>query len=99
MKLNKLQQSVVNELGKNILLIASAGTGKTSTLAYRIANIIDSGKAKPDEILCLTFTNRACIEIKSKIGEIVGDAARDVVVRTFHSFCCDIVRLTAKNVR
>ena len=96
MKLNKLQQSVVNELGKNILLIASAGTGKTSTLAYRIANIIDSGKAKPDEILCLTFTNRACIEIKSKIGEIVGDAARDVVVRTFHSFCCDIVRLTAK---
>ena len=51
MKLNELQQSVVDELEKNILLIASAGTGKTSTLAYRIANIIDSGKAKPDEIL------------------------------------------------
>ena len=96
MKLNELQEMVVNELEKNILLIASAGTGKTSTLAYRIANIINSGKAKPEEILCLTFTNRACIEIKAKIEEIVDKSARDVVVRTFHSFCCDIVRLTAK---
>ena len=94
--LNKLQQAVVDELDDNILLIASAGTGKTSTLAYRIANIINNGRAKPEEILCLTFTNRACIEIKGKIAEIVGEIARNVVVRTFHSFCCDIVRLTAK---
>ena len=96
MKLNALQQRVVEELKDNILLIASAGTGKTSTLAYRIAKIINSDLAKPEEILCLTFTNRACLEIKSKVEEIAGTEAINVVVRTFHSFCCDIVRLTAK---
>ena len=99
MKLNKLQQSVVDELDNNILLIASAGTGKTSTLADRIANIINKGRAQPSEILCLTFTNRACIEIKEKIeqtGLAAGFDTRDIVVKTFHSFCCDIVRMTAK---
>ena len=99
MKLNKLQQSVVDELDNNILLIASAGTGKTSTLAARIANIINKNRAKPEEILCLTFTNRACIEIKNKIeqtGLTAGFDTRDIVVKTFHSFCCDIVRMTAK---
>ena len=101
MKLNTLQQSVVDELDNNLLLIASAGTGKTSTLAYRIANIINSRRAKPEEILCLTFTNRACIEIKEKIMDELeqqgmATEALNVVVKTFHSFCCDIVKLTAK---
>ena len=99
--LNELQRTVVENLEDNILLVASAGTGKTSTLAYRIANIINSGKAKPEEILCLTFTNRACIEIKDKImteleHQGMAKEALRVTVKTFHSFCCDIVRLTAK---
>ena len=101
MTLNKLQQAVVEELEDNILLIASAGTGKTSTLAHRIANIISSDKAKPEEILCLTFTNRACIEIKDKImteleRQGMAKEALKITVKTFHGFCCDIVRLTAK---
>ena len=101
MELNQLQQVVVDDLERNILLIASAGTGKTSTLAYRIANIINSGKAKPEEILCLTFTNRACIEIKDKViteleQQGMAKEALKVTVKTFHGFCCDIVRLTAK---
>ncbi len=101
MELNTLQQIVVDELEKNIFLIASAGTGKTTTLACRIANIIKKGYAKPEEILCLTFTNRACIEIKEKIideleQQNMATEALDVIVKTFHSFCCDLVRFTAK---
>ena len=101
MKLNELQQSVIDELERNILLIASAGTGKTSTLAYRIANIINSGSAQADEILCLTFTNRACIEIKDRVmSELeqqgLTNEALHITIKTFHGFCCDIVKLTAK---
>ncbi|MBO5476166.1 MAG: UvrD-helicase domain-containing protein, partial [Clostridia bacterium] len=55
MILNAKQKEVVNELDKNILLLASAGTGKTDVLSKRIANIINQGKAKSSEILCITF--------------------------------------------
>lgn len=55
--LNQKQQSVAKELEQNILLLASAGTGKTNTLAYRIENILDKKLAKPEEIVCLTFTS------------------------------------------
>ena len=95
--LNDKQRVVVDELEKNILLIASAGTGKTNTLAYRIANIIQQGKAQPEEIACLTFTNKACNEMKSRIVEVVGEAGQGVTVLTFHSFCYEIIRLEAKS--
>ena len=62
-KLNKLQYEVANELKRHILLTASAGTGKTNTLSHRIGNIIASNKAKGEEILCLTFTNKATINL------------------------------------
>ena len=52
--LNEAQQQVVNELDRNIVLLASAGTGKTNTLSYRVAHIIQSERAKAEEILCLT---------------------------------------------
>ena len=58
--LNEAQQRVVNELDRNIVLLASAGTGKTNTLSYRVAHIIQAERAKAEEILCLTFTNKAC---------------------------------------
>ena len=59
-QLNSDQQLVVNDIDNNIILYASAGTGKTFTVANRINNIISSGRAKPNEILCLTFTTKAC---------------------------------------
>lgn len=70
-QLNELQQQVVKTLDKNILLLASAGTGKTNTLAHRVAHIIQSGAAKGEDILCLTFTNKACREMKERILSIV----------------------------
>ena len=64
---NKKQQQVINELNQNILLSAGAGTGKTNVLSYRIANILNKNRANADEILCLTFTNKACRELKNRI--------------------------------
>ncbi|MDV4149648.1 3'-5' exonuclease [Clostridium sp. AL.422] len=96
MALNKEQSLVVNELEKNILLLASAGTGKTNTLSSRISNIINSNKAKAEEILCITFTNKACAEMKGRIEDIVGENAEGITIRTFHSFCFDLIKSEAK---
>ena len=96
MELNAEQRAVVESLHENILLTASAGTGKTNTMAARIARIVGEGLAKPDEILCLTFTNKACKEMQERIDEVVGEKAKGIVIRTFHGFCFDIIRQEAK---
>ena len=64
MVINSEQQRVIDELDRNILLLASAGTGKTNTLAYRVAHIIESGRCEAHQILCMTFTNKAAQEMK-----------------------------------
>ncbi|MBI6027088.1 3'-5' exonuclease [Clostridium perfringens] len=94
--LNEEQQKVVNEQKNNIILLASAGTGKTNTLAERVTSIIKNGNSKPSEILCITFTNKACKEMSDKVMKIVGGEAKDIIIRTFHSFCFDVVRTYAK---
>ena len=66
-ELNPAQREAVENLSDNILLLAPAGTGKTNTLACRIANILAAERAEPEEILCLTFTNKACREMKERI--------------------------------
>lgn len=93
---NDKQLQVINTLDKNILLLSSAGTGKTKTLSSRIGNIISKNLASGEEILCLTFTNRACREMKEKIIETVGKEGLKVTVKTFHSFCFDIIKKEAK---
>ncbi|EOU1807051.1 ATP-dependent DNA helicase PcrA [Clostridium perfringens] len=94
--LNEEQQKVVNEQKNNIILLASAGTGKTNTLAERVTSIIKNGNSKPSEILCITFTNKACKEMSDRVMKIVGGDAKDITIRTFHSFCFDVVRTYAK---
>ncbi|MDZ5043633.1 3'-5' exonuclease [Clostridium perfringens] len=94
--LNEEQQKVVNEQKNNIILLASAGTGKTNTLAERVTSIIKNGNSKPSEILCITFTNKACKEMSDRVMKIVGGEAKDIIIRTFHSFCFDVVRTYAK---
>ena len=59
-------------LKNNILLFAPAGTGKTMALASRIAGIINNGHAEAEEILCLTFTNKACQEMAQRVAAIAG---------------------------
>ncbi|MDO4203873.1 MAG: 3'-5' exonuclease [Selenomonadaceae bacterium] len=94
-KLNRQQCQVIENLTDNILLMAPAGTGKTNTLALRIAKIIKNGKAQPEEILCLTFTNKACREMKERIGKVAGDCAAGVEVATIHSFCYRLLKAWA----
>lgn len=94
--LNPDQQKVVNTLDKNLLLLAPAGTGKTDTLSLRIARILELGLATPEEILCLTFTNKACKEMTDRVETAFPAGGRRVVVRTIHGFCCEIVRQEAK---
>lgn len=88
---NEQQQQVIEETQRNILLMATAGTGKTTTIAGRIRYILQQKKAVPAEILCITFTNRGCQEMNEKIN---GEAPlkNKVQVRTIHSFCYDVIR-------
>jgi DNA helicase-2/ATP-dependent DNA helicase PcrA len=94
--LNEEQRAVVDELDRNVLLIASAGTGKTNTLAYRIANILQQQRAREEEILCLTFTNKACREMKERVITCLQRPQLEVRIKTFHGFCYDIVKAAAK---
>ena len=96
MNLNEQQQQVVNELSQSILLNAPAGTGKTRVLAARVAHIIAQKKAKGSEILCLTFTNRACKELKNRIIETVPEEGFAVTVKTIHSFCYSLIKEETK---
>ncbi|MGG5460506.1 3'-5' exonuclease [Clostridium sp. B9] len=94
--LNVEQLKVVNEQKENIILLASAGTGKTNTLSERIASIINNKNAKGSEILGITFTNKACKEMSDRVDQIVGKEAKDITIRTFHSFCFDVIKTYAK---
>ncbi len=76
MVINSEQQRVIDELDRNILLLASAGTGKTNTLAYRVAHIIESGRCEAHQILCMTFTNKAAQEMKSRIDPSLANLQR-----------------------
>ena len=86
------QQSVIDCLDKDILLCASAGTGKTYTVAKRVAEILRRGLAEADQILCLTFTIKAAEEMKSDIRDMAGDASKDTEVRTIHSFAYQVLK-------
>ncbi|WP_314727011.1 3'-5' exonuclease [uncultured Veillonella sp.] len=96
MLINREQQRVIDEVEQNILLLASAGTGKTNTLAYRVAHLIEGGYAKAENILCMTFTNKAANEMKDRIQSLVGSPAKAVEVSTFHSFCFFVLQQEGK---
>lgn len=97
---NKKQQQVINELNQNILLSAGAGTGKTNVLSYRVANILNKNRANADEILCLTFTNKACRELKNRItSQLDFETANKITIRTIHSFAYQVITTTAKKAQ
>ena len=93
---NPKQQEVIDDLDNNLVVIAAAGTGKTDTLAGRVVKIIESKKAKGKEILCITFTNKASKEMKERIEKAVGAEGKDVTIKTFHSWCFDVIKKEAK---
>ena len=96
MELNDQQQQVVRDLSQPILLNAPAGTGKTRVLACRVAHILETKAAEGAQILCLTFTNRACKELKERIVATAHEKGLDVVVKTIHSFCYSLIKEETK---
>lgn len=96
-KLNKDQQKAVEVIAGPVSVIAGAGTGKTRTLTYRIAYMIYSG-IDPNEIVAVTFTNKAAFEMKKRVIDLVGEHAIGVSVSTFHSFCAQFLRNEAEKL-
>ena len=89
--LNSEQKEVVDLLDGPVLVLAGPGTGKTELLSIRAANIIRTGKAAPENILVLTFTNAAARAMRERLARIIGQKGYDVEVETFHSFANSIV--------
>lgn len=85
-RLNKAQKTVVDEKQHNLLVLAPAGTGKTKVIAMRTARLIESG-IEPNQLLCLTFTNKAAKEMRERIELYLPKVEKDIVIKTFHSFC------------
>src|ERR1700738_4656473 len=84
--LNPEQREAVETLEGPVLVLAGAGTGKTRVLTTRIAHILSQGRARPNEILSVTFTNKAAREMKLRLGQMLGQAVEGMPwVGTFHS--------------
>jgi DNA helicase II / ATP-dependent DNA helicase PcrA len=97
-KLNKEQKGAVEFGTGPLLIIAGAGTGKTTVVTERIKYLISSGKAKPTEILALTFTEKASREMEERVEISLPYGIPQMWISTFHSFCDRILRAEAINI-
>lgn len=90
-QLNEGQRRAVETLEGPVMVMAGPGTGKTQTLAMRIANILKQTQMDPHNILCLTFTESGVVAMRQRLVSIIGTPAYYVRIHTFHSFCNDII--------
>ena len=93
--LNPAQREAVLATEGPVLVVAGAGSGKTRVLTHRIAHLVSACGVKPNEILAITFTNKAANEMKTRLEGILGDTARRMWVMTFHAACGRILRREA----
>lgn len=97
--LNPSQREAVTQTDGPVMIIAGAGSGKTKTLMHRIAYLMATRKAWPEQILSLTFTNKAAKEMRERIGHLVGeDRAKSLWMGTFHSIFSRILRREAQHL-
>ncbi|MGR3373501.1 MAG: ATP-dependent helicase [Pseudooceanicola nanhaiensis] len=97
--LNPAQREAVEALEGPVLMLAGAGTGKTKALTSRIVHLLNTGKAQPNEILAVTFTNKAAREMKNRVGRMLGHAAEGMPwLGTFHAICVKLLRRHAELV-
>ncbi len=92
--LNAAQERAVRHEAGPLMIVAGPGTGKTRTLTCRIAFLLQTRRARPDQILALTFTNKAALEMSRRIGEWLGKGARPPLAATFHAFCSRFLKET-----
>ena len=91
-ELNSQQREAATSVGGPLLVLAGAGSGKTRVLTYRIAYMIGEKGVAPWNILAITFTNKAAKEMADRVEKLIGETAKDMWVRTFHSACVRILR-------
>ena len=97
-QLNPTQIDAVTTTEGPLLILAGAGSGKTRVLTHRISHLLERGLAGPDEILAITFTNKAALEMKERVALLVGPDSKKMWVSTFHAFCVRILRVHAEKL-
>jgi DNA helicase II / ATP-dependent DNA helicase PcrA len=90
--LNKAQKKAVDTIEGPVMVVAGPGTGKTTVLTLRIANILQKTDTSPDNILALTFTESGAYNMRKKLVSIIGTPGYRVSINTFHGFCNDIIK-------
>src|SRR5437773_1662201 len=96
--LNPAQREAVLTTEGPLLVIAGAGSGKTRVLTYRVAHLINAVGAKPNEILAITFTNKAAGEMRERLERLLGRSGRGLWILTFHAACGRILRREAQRL-
>ncbi|MEO0668675.1 MAG: UvrD-helicase domain-containing protein [Pseudomonadota bacterium] len=95
--LNPAQREAVERLDGPVLMLAGAGTGKTRALTARIVHLLNTGRARPNEILAVTFTNKAAREMKNRVGQMLGQSIEGMPwLGTFHAICVKLLRRHAE---
>lgn len=96
--LNPEQAKAVQQIAGPVLILAGAGSGKTKALTTKIAYLLERGVA-PYHILAITFTNKAAKEMRERVNKLVGPAAKDVWLYTFHGFCNKLLRMEISHLK
>ena len=91
MELNPEQLLAVETIEGPVMVIAGAGTGKTQTIAMRVAQILNTTQINPSNILCLTFTDSAAINMRVRLLSLIGPSSYGVRICTFHAFCNSVI--------
>src|ERR1700750_328668 len=97
--LNPAQREAVLTTEGPLLVVAGAGSGKTRVLTYRVAHLLNACGGKPNEILSITFTNKAAGEMRERLENLLGPVARAIWILTFHGACGRVLGPAAARVR
>src|SRR5215475_14638342 len=93
--LNPEQREAVLQIKGPLLILAGAGSGKTRVITSRIAYLVGDGHAQPEEVLAVTFTNKAAEEMRARVENLLGSDCSGMWVSTFHSLCARLLRREA----
>jgi DNA helicase-2/ATP-dependent DNA helicase PcrA len=97
-KLNPEQREAVLQTDGPLLILAGAGSGKTRVITFRIAHLIGDGRAEPDRVLAVTFTNKAAGEMRERVEALIGSSCDGIWLSTFHALCARLLRREAPKI-